>query len=69
MTSYKPIVTGGFTLPTIEREAAPHRCGKCFNPFLGGRADCVNAPKPAEPAIDGFFTNEEMAALIEEWSK
>jgi hypothetical protein len=23
----------------------PHRCGACFNPFTGGRADCRNAPR------------------------
>jgi hypothetical protein len=23
----------------------PHKCGKCANPFTGGRADCRNAPR------------------------
>jgi len=48
-------------------EIAPHRCGRCNNSTGILNPACPNAPKPT-PAVDGYFTNEEMAALILEWS-
>lgn len=49
-------------------DAAPHRCGKCANPYGLERTDCPNRPNPA-PAVDGYFTNDEMAALMADWEK
>ena len=72
MTGYKPIVTGGFTLPTIEREPSDHICGRCRTPFGVQNPACPNRPKtepaPATP-VDGFFTDEEAAAILESWSQ
>ena len=48
-------------------EIAPHRCGRCSNPFMENR-NCPNAPKTPTP-VDGFFTDDEAAAILESWSR
>lgn len=40
------------------REPRKHRCGKCANPYPGGRQDCVNnRPAPTVHCSRGECTN------------
>lgn len=59
MTFQSPIRSIAGTPPTLDRDPAPHRCGRCNNPYGIVRADCPNNPDTA--ALD-----DELARLIAE---
>lgn len=58
MTYQYPIQSTG-NPPTVARDARPHRCGKCANPFTGGNEACVNNPYRTYDPIDA-----ELARII-----
>lgn len=41
-------------------ERPKHKCGRCANPFLGGRDDCPNN----KPLLD----DEQIALMLETWT-
>jgi len=66
-------MNGWLTPMEADMDTKPHRCGRCNNSTGILNPSCPNRPKTDQPApatpIDGFFTDDEAAAILESWSQ
>ncbi len=52
-------MSGYLTPMGVRVEQPDHKCGRCANPFLGGRADCPNNRL--------LLTDEQIAIMLDQW--